>query len=297
MSDLSLSVVIITHNRASELENCLRHLQTQTLPNYETVIVDNASTDNTRAMLAAQFPKARVITTKTNLGVPAGRNVGYRAAKGDICVTIDDDALLYPDDALARALRYFDEDPFLACVSFDVRNEHNQPVKHFIPRRDRKPLTEDRMGAFFVGTGHAVHRARFIHAGGFWEELGLYFGEEPDLSYRMLEAGYHIVHSAHISVRHHESKTARPKGRRIYSGTRNVPLIALKNLPWHCVASLTCFAWGYYFIQSLMHGCPGSFLRGVRDCFREMRPTLRQRKCISKRTIALLKKYSGVYWY
>jgi len=45
--------------------------------------------------------------------------------------------------------------------------------------------------------------------------LGMYFGEEVDLSYRLLEAGYRIVHTPHINVRHYESHEARPLGRRI----------------------------------------------------------------------------------
>lgn len=295
MPSLTISLVIITHNRATELESCLHSLQQQLRLPDEILVVDNGSHDNTGDLLATRFPDVRVITAPYNLGVAKGRNLGYQEATGDICVTIDDDAQLIEPDALQRVARYFETHDTLCCISFEVRDAGNNVVRKLIPRRDRVRITEDSPGASFVGTGHAMHRRRFLELGGFWEALGLYFGEEPDLSYRILEAGYQILHTPHIGVRHFESAAARPAGRRIYFGTRNTPWIAVKNLPWTSVACLTILAWAYFLASAIVMGRIGDYMRGVRDCLYGMPMVWRQRRCVSRRTRALVKQYSGVY--
>jgi GT2 family glycosyltransferase len=248
-------------------------------------------------MLEEQFPDVSVIACDENIGIPAARNRGYTAARGDICVTLDDDATFESNDALSKVANYFNSDPALCCLSFQVKDPHGTIVKDFIPRRDRKIIEHDSPGAFFVGTGHAMHRKRFIESGKFWEELGIYFGEEPDLSYRILEAGHSILHTTSIAVIHEETPIARPAGRRIYFGTRNTPWIALKNLPWHCVISLTLLAWGYYFLQALGSGQLRHYFRGIADCIKGLPHIRKQRQSVSPHTLALLKRYSGVYWY
>jgi GT2 family glycosyltransferase len=293
----TISVVIVTHNRSHILVSCLDHLHQQTLKPKEILVIDNGSTDDTQSLVSSRFPHVRLIRSEQNLGIPAGRNLGYRLAEGDICVTLDDDAQFEIPEALAKLPDYFAQDPALCCVSFRVKDLQGTTVRRFIPRRDRRIMPDDCQGASFVGTGHAMHRARFLALGGFWERLGLYFGEEPDLSYRILEANYHILHSHSISVLHGETPHARPPARRLYHGTRNTPWIALKNLPYYSVASLTILAWGYYGLQALRYGQIRPYIRGIVDCLKGIKPVLAERRCIRSSTIEKLKRLSGVHWY
>ena len=297
MKTFTLSIVIITRNRTAELAACLQFLRRQSTPPLEIIVVDNGSEDTTILMLQTQYPEVILVPSATNLGVSGGRNLGYQSACGDICVTIDDDALLIDNHALANIANYFNTMPNLGCLSFEVRDAEGAVIRHYIPRRDRRQISTDTQGASFVGTGHAIHRELFLSLGGFWEDLHPYFGEEPDLSYRIIEAGYTILHTTRIAVTHVESAVERPADRRIYCGTRNTPWIALKSLPWYSVFSLTLLAWGYYFVQAVQYGVLKSYVRGIRDCIIGIPRVLKQRRCVSASTIATLRRYSGVYIY
>jgi glycosyltransferase involved in cell wall biosynthesis len=100
-----VSIIVPTRNRPDWLRQALRSAREQTWPHKEVVVIDEASTDNTLAMLAAEFPEARVITHATARGPSAARNAGVAAASGDWILYLDDDDLLHPDhlEALVNA--------------------------------------------------------------------------------------------------------------------------------------------------------------------------------------------------
>jgi glycosyltransferase involved in cell wall biosynthesis len=92
-----MTVLICTHNRASKLEGALRSLEAQTLPKerFEVIAVDNASTDDTQAVLDACSSRAILNLRKVRemeLGLDAARNRGLREAGGEIVAFLDDDA-------------------------------------------------------------------------------------------------------------------------------------------------------------------------------------------------------------
>lgn len=95
MSD-KVSIIVPTRNRRDWLREALRSARNQTWPDKEIVVVDEASTDDTLAMLAAEFPEARVIRHETASGPSAARNTGVAAATGDWILFLDDDDVLHP---------------------------------------------------------------------------------------------------------------------------------------------------------------------------------------------------------
>src|SRR5262249_3190738 len=90
-----VSVVVCTYNGGSTLEQCLRSLLDLRYPDYEIIVVDDGSTDNTRAILG-RFPEVRVIH-QANQGLSAARNVGLYAATGSIVAYTDSDCFAHPD--------------------------------------------------------------------------------------------------------------------------------------------------------------------------------------------------------
>lgn len=96
-----------TRNRASLLRCALVGVQAQTLRDKEIVVVDDASTDGTLAMLASEFPSVKVVRHKMSRGPSAARNSGVAAATGDWVFFHDDDDLMHPShlaDLLAATL-------------------------------------------------------------------------------------------------------------------------------------------------------------------------------------------------
>ena len=74
-----LLVVILNYNTRELLHNCLASLHDQEGLDFITCVVDNASSDNTAAMVREQFPEVHLIPSKSNDGYPAGNNIGLRA--------------------------------------------------------------------------------------------------------------------------------------------------------------------------------------------------------------------------
>jgi glycosyltransferase involved in cell wall biosynthesis len=98
-----ISIVIPTHNRAAILQRALDSVVAQTFQDYEVIVVDDASKDNTQAFLRTyESARLRVLRNETNRGVSAARNLGARAARGEFITFLDDDDALRPDalDAL-----------------------------------------------------------------------------------------------------------------------------------------------------------------------------------------------------
>jgi len=275
---------------------CLQSVAAQDYKKMELIVVDNASTDDTVQMIQSNYPSVILLPQSTNTGVPGGRNIGIGRAKGEICVCLDDDAEFIDNASIRKCVDYFNKDRKLGCLAMRVLDENNRIVTKLIPRRDRKIFDEDRPGALFSGTAFAVRHSAFTEAGEFWQDLSPYFGEEPDLSYRLLDRGYTILQTPHLSVRHYQPPAeGKPnKSRRIYCGTRNAPWIALRNLPWYSVIGLTILSWGYFFLVAVRDWQLPAYFSAIVASIRHMPAVWHIRKPISKHTEALLWRYSGL---
>lgn len=109
----SVSVVIPCLNDAAALDACLSSLARQTLPPFETVVVDNNSTDSSAAV--ARRYGARVVHEPVP-GIPAAAAAGYDAAGGEIIARCDADCVL-PADWVQRIAENFAADPSLGALS------------------------------------------------------------------------------------------------------------------------------------------------------------------------------------
>lgn len=89
---LSISVLITTKNRASDLRSCLNSLTQQTRQAKEIIVVDNGSTDSTKQVCYSFADKMPVVyIQESRVGIPFGRNAGINRASGTVCAFIDDD--------------------------------------------------------------------------------------------------------------------------------------------------------------------------------------------------------------
>lgn len=292
-----LSVILITMNRQQILRQCLESVLRQKFADYEIVIVDNASRDGTGEMVQRLFPEARYFYLPDNIGVPGGRNYGARMATGEICVFMDDDAVFDNDDALEKTAAYFDADNRLGCLAFRIlQPPHCLEEYKSIPRADKKIMNEDYECSYFCGAGFACRRNILLESGMFWDAL-FFIGEELDLSYRLLEKGFKIIRSFGISVIHYEMPQARIQGRWIYYGARNRCWLAVKNLPIPNLFSYTLLWWTYFLLLAIRHGHPLFFLMGMKDALIGLPEVVKQRQCISGKTIEMLKRLSGRIYY
>ena len=149
MSEPAISVVIPTHNRAAVLGRAIDSVIAQTFDDWEIVLVDDGSTDDTDALLLRYAnrlgPKLRVIRQE-NAGAAAARNRGIDAARGVFVAFLDSDDEFLPEK-LARQIELFRIRPELGLVysdySFvDLKGVHHQSVlDEFCPRARTVSMT------------------------------------------------------------------------------------------------------------------------------------------------------------
>ncbi len=110
-----LSVVIVTWNCRDFAKDCLRSLATVVGIPFEVIVVDNASTDGTAAMIARVFPDVRLITSAENLGFAKANNLGIRASRGRFVALINPDVVLL-EGCVARALDVMSSESSIGMV-------------------------------------------------------------------------------------------------------------------------------------------------------------------------------------
>jgi glycosyltransferase involved in cell wall biosynthesis len=122
----TFSIVMAAYDRAHTLPRAIASVQAQTRGDWELVVVDDGSKDDTAPLvgrLAADDPRIRLVRHEKNRGVTAAKNTGFDHATGDWILTLDSDDEMVPQ-ALAVFARTFTDHPELdaiACNCFDSR--------------------------------------------------------------------------------------------------------------------------------------------------------------------------------
>ena len=98
-TQLSLSIVIPSHNSSNTIEECIRSVLAQNLSSFELILVDDGSTDQTISIveeMCKRYPQIHILA-RNHEGVSAARNAGLELAKGEFLVFLDSDDLFQPD--------------------------------------------------------------------------------------------------------------------------------------------------------------------------------------------------------
>lgn len=124
-----VSVIIPTYNRAKFISETLESVFSQTFTDYEVIVVDDGSTDNTIQILANYGDRLRVISLEENTGPSVSRNIALRAAQGEFIALLDSDDLWYPN-MLATTVDYLEHNPNtdLVCGAWDIIDETGRVI-------------------------------------------------------------------------------------------------------------------------------------------------------------------------
>jgi GT2 family glycosyltransferase len=114
-----VSVIIVNWNTAGLLRGCLASIADQTRIAHEVIVIDNASTDGSAAMVAAEFPGVRLIANTANRGFAGANNQGLGIARGRHVLLLNPDTIVL-DDAIGRMLGWLAAHPDVGCVGCQV---------------------------------------------------------------------------------------------------------------------------------------------------------------------------------
>lgn len=293
---MTLSALILTHDRPDQIIQCLLSLQEEMESLLEIIILDNGSDPPLHREDFLSLPKVKLLRSEKNLGVTGGRNYLAQQARGDLLWFLDDDATLDSQEACHLIQKYFEQKK-LGVVSFKVLNRFTkQEESRCIPDRRKKLTNSDLPASYFVGCSFVVPRFLFIQLGGFWEPL-YYSCEELDLSYRILESHYSVIRSSSLRVLHGFSPSEHRTSNWIYFNTRNRAWIALRNLPLHYALTQAVLWWTYTGWVSVKQRKIPLFLKAMKDCLKGAVLAYRTRKVISLQTCQRVRSLGGRTWY
>ncbi len=274
---LDATIVIVTHNRRDDLRTALRSACSQ-LGSIEVLVLDDASTDGTEAMVRKEFPHVRYDRVERGVGYIVHRNRAADLARGRVLVSIDDDAEFSSPRTVEQTLQDFD-DPRIGAVAIpfiDVRQGERQ--RQFPP-----DSTGTWIGARFIGTAYAVDREAFISVGRFRESFR-HQGEEVDYCIRQIEHGLVTRLGRADPILHHES----PKRVRAYileQTVRNTICTILLNypattVPWAMTRSCTGLG-----LAAFKRRMPVAGVRGFARGFWYAATHLNQRRPVRRATL------------
>lgn len=235
MKGLDLSILIVTYNSSGLIGALLDRLAQEIEGlSAEVIIVDNASQDNTAALVSQQYPWVRLIASKKNLGFAAGNNLASRMAGGRHLLLLNPDAI--PDaGALRLAVSMLDQHADVGLAGGQLRGADGQhqpsarmfptlrdefftlsglaarfPRNAFFARLDRRwaDAEQDALVDWIPGAFVFIPARVFASLGGFDERFFMYY-EEVDLCQRIQQAGLKTYYWPTLKAMHIGGESAK----------------------------------------------------------------------------------------
>ncbi len=295
-----LGIVILNWNTADFLRRCLETVLASEGLQFRVVVVDNASTDDSVAMVRRLFPTVEVIESAVNGGYPYGNNLGLRALgyadSGRATADAPRYALLLnpdtevPPDAFAGMVQFMDSRPDIGVAgpklvledgSLDKACRRSFPTPlvsfyHFSklaklfpnsPRFARYNMTfvdqDVEVEVDSVVGAYMQIRREAIEATGLLDETFFMYGEDLDWAYRIKKAGWKVVYHPQVVVRHVKRAASRKSQRAQYEFWRAMLIFYRK----HYQATTPRWLHGLVLL--------GLLTKGGRSLLPEMRQPLR----------------------
>ncbi|TDP60737.1 glycosyltransferase family 2 protein [Flavobacterium dankookense] len=228
---MQLSVIILNYNVRYFLELCVLSVQ-KAIQNIdaEIIVVDNNSSDDSCAMMAARFPNVKLIENKTNFGFPKGNNIGVDQAKGEYICILNPDTVVAEDtfEKILNTKNWQLNTGLIGCKLIDGTGNFLPESKRGVPtpwvaftkifglykisnvfgKYYAQHLSENQSGKvdILVGAFMVMKRSLYLEVGGFDENCFMY-SDDIDLSYMVKKSGRENYYFAEASVIHYKGES------------------------------------------------------------------------------------------
>ena len=238
-----IAVIIPNWNGAHLLRTCLDSLRRQSLRGFETIVVDNASSDESRELLAREYPEVRLVPLSENRGLAGGVNAGIRATEARIIATLNNDTEAH-QDWLQELVRALEDHPDAGSAAskmllFDRRDVIHSagdyygldgvPGNRGVWERDDGRYARKEL-VFGACAGAAAYRRQMLEDVGLFDEAFFMYCEDVDLAFRAQLLGYRCIYVPTAIVYHMLSATGGGPLASYYCG-RNFLRVVAKDMP------------------------------------------------------------------
>jgi len=202
---MDISIIIPVYNSASTLRQCLLALNNSSFSDFEVLVVDDKSEDDS-VSIARKFP-CKVILLDENMGPAGARNEGVRQASGEILLFVDSDMVVH-EDAVERIVNTFEKKPDVSCVSGIYSKKPLLSVGltgwyRCLQTHYWKKSTVGYTTRFTISLG-AIKRDVFEAVGGFDEEYKKADVEDYEIGHRLVEKGFKLFQDPLIQADHRD---------------------------------------------------------------------------------------------
>jgi len=212
---MKISVIILTFDSEQNIERCISSIvNSKTMNEYEIIVIDNASNDNTINLIKKAFPQVHLIQNTSNKGVAPARNQGLDNSTGDYILFLDDDAYLLPE-TLELLASYLNNNSKCGIVGPQMLNPDQTlqfnalpipsvsiKLKRIVQRIfhiKAKPYyiekilnTQNFEPGYLIGACQLI-RKKVIEITGKLDEHIFYGPEDADLCLRVKKCGFQVV--------------------------------------------------------------------------------------------------------
>lgn len=291
MNIAKVTIVIPVWNGAAWLPDCLRALEAQSFRDFAVTVVDNGSTDNSRALARAGFPRAELIVLDRNLGFAAAVNAGIRRCRSEYVALLNTDTRPGPawllnlvrvmdasePDVWSLASRMLSmANPEIADDCGDVLSWQGAAGKrgHGLPAARFDQAEE----VFSACAGAALYRRAILETLGGFDERFFAYLEDVDLGLRARLRGYRCLFVPAAEVLHQGHGSGMPHDRYVRLITRNRLMLLFKNIPGRLlVRHAFSLLYGQLFFL-VMYRRPLSVLAGFLSFLVSLPHVLRERR-------------------
>lgn len=291
-----VTIVIPNWNTHRWLDGCLGGLRAQSYRDFQVILVDSGSTDESVPYVRSHFPEVRVVSLPQNRGFAAAVNAGIKAAGSEYVILLNVDTAPRPE-WLANLVQTIEQSPpevgclaskMLSLTDPNLIDNAGDIFSWYGSARKRgqgEPAVNYHQPTevFSACAGAALYRRTFLEEVGLFDEGFTSYFEDVDVGFRGRLLGYRCLYVPTAEVLHQGQGAGTPRGRYVYLLTRNRLALLLKCVPtalWLKHAYTILFGQFYFF---LVYKKPHRSAAGYFAFLRALPRILRQRRAIQQR--------------
>lgn len=280
---MKISVIIPNYNGEKIIDGCIQSLLQQEYKDFNIIVVDNNSTDDSVKIIEEKYPSITLIKNNENLGFAAAVNIGIKVSKSDFVALLNNDtevdtkwlgnlySVVSKDDkifsASSKMIRFYERD-----IIDDAGDQYNL-LGWAYKRGDGASVDKFNKNKVVFSTcaGAGLYRRKVFEEIGYFDENFFAYLEDIDVSFRGNIHGYKNVYvndaivyhmvSATSGSRHNEFKVKLASRNSIYLIRKNMPLIfTIINLPFLILGIIVKYIFflrkslGKEYIEGIMEG-------------------------------------------
>nr|MDO8083022.1 glycosyltransferase family 2 protein [Candidatus Freyarchaeota archaeon] len=285
-----VSIIIVHFNGVEVLDRCLKFLSKIDYDNYEVILVDNASTDNSVEFVRDNYPWVRIVENERNLAFAEGNNRGLRYATGEYIVLLNNDTEVTPN-WLRELVRLAESDPSIGICGSKILDMENRniiqvvgalcdiygaTINQGIGEEDNNQY-DTVSDTFFVCGASLLIKREVVEKIGLFDPKFFFLAEDVDLCWRAHLAGYRVVVNP-FSVLYHKGGYSLPStkvseiatsgrggdryrtsAKRRYFAERNTLRAVLKNYSSSSLVKIVPRLLAIYFAETELYLLSGRF--------------------------------------